>query len=110
MIEEYGVDSSPAILQYVERDLEIPTPAEDGNDDDETTRPDAIDNDPRSEGNILHAIMGMVKVSSDLPRALTAIKMKGLAPRERFKEWGETCLKRQSHHHWHGNGSRVIGK
>lgn len=49
MIEEYGVDSSPAILQYVERDLEIPTPAEDGNDDDETTRPDAIDNDPRSK-------------------------------------------------------------
>lgn len=93
VIEEYGVDSSPAILQYVERDLEIPTPAEDGNDDDETTRPDAIDNDPRSEGNILHAIMGMVKVSSDLPRALTAIKMKGLAPRERFKEWGELLEK-----------------
>ncbi|MDE6096151.1 MAG: UvrD-helicase domain-containing protein [Muribaculaceae bacterium] len=97
VIEEYGVDSSPSILQYVEGD--IPTPpasvaelildTEDGDtgQDTGTVTPEAADTDPRSEGNLLHSVMGMVSTSKDLHKAILAMKTRGLITRSQASEW-----------------------
>ncbi len=77
LIEEYGVDSSPAILQYVEGDDES----------DASILPEAEDSDPRSEGSLLHAVMERVDIPSDLHGAITALRMRGLVDRERAKDW-----------------------
>lgn len=75
-IREYGVDSSPAILHYVECD-----------DETGTTMPEASDTDPRSEGNILHSILEKVRVASDLHKAILSVKMKGLATERQAAKW-----------------------
>lgn len=80
VITEYGVDSSPAILHYVEGDDE---------DASATMLPDAADTDPRSEGNLLHAVMASVRVREDIPRAVTALRMKGLVSSATAAEWIE---------------------
>ncbi len=77
VIEEYGVDSSPAILQYVEGDDESGA----------TLMPDAADTDPRSEGNLLHAVMSSVKTADDIARAVTMMKTRGLVTTARAAEW-----------------------
>lgn len=77
VIEEYGVDSSPAILHYVESEV----------DSSATLMPDAIDTDPRSEGNLLHAVMGMVERAEDLPKAILTMKIKGLITSSQANEW-----------------------
>lgn len=94
IIEEYGVDSSPAILQYVES--EIGTPPSIGQDDKteeddgpetSTIMPEAADTDPRSEGNLLHSIMGMIKTSKDTHRAILTMKTRGLITHRQAEEW-----------------------
>ena len=83
IISEYGVDSSPAFLHYVE-----------GNDDtSDTVLPDANDADPRSEGNLLHAIMERVKVPEDIHSAVLALKMKGMITSSQASEWEEMLTK-----------------
>ena len=77
VVEEYNSDSSPAILHYVE------SPDEGG----ETPMPDAADTDPRSEGNLLHAIMENVRVASDLHNAVLTLKMRGLLTAAQAEEW-----------------------
>ena len=77
VLSEYGVDSSPAILKYVEGD----------DDSGDTLLPDASDTDPRSEGNLLHAAMSDIKVTDDIPRALTSLKMRGLITSSQWEEW-----------------------
>lgn len=76
IIEEYHVDSSPSVLQYVE-----------GNDEAASTQlPDAEDNDPRSEGNLMHSIMSMVRIPTDLHRAVLQHKMRGLISNSQAEE------------------------
>lgn len=94
IIEEYGVDSSPAILQYVESDMKIsPTLNQDNttegeNDPDTSTiMPEAADTDPRSEGNLLHTVMGMIKTTEDLHRAILTMKTRGLITHRQAEEW-----------------------
>lgn len=77
VIREYGVDSSPAILRYVEGD----------DDSGATLMPDAADTDPRSEGNLLHAVMSSVKTADDIPRAIIGMKTKGLITAAQASEW-----------------------
>lgn len=77
IIEEYGVDSNASVLQYVES----------SDDTTDTLTPEALDSDPRSEGNLLHSIMSMVKTAADLPRAVNSLKMRGLIARRQAKEW-----------------------
>ncbi|MDE6753514.1 MAG: UvrD-helicase domain-containing protein [Muribaculaceae bacterium] len=76
-IEEYGVDSSPAILHYVEANA----------DDTSTLMPQAADTDPRSEGNLLHGIMSSVIKASDLHRAVLKMKMRGQLSSFQAEEW-----------------------
>lgn len=94
IIEEYGVDSSPAILQYVESDMGISSSLnqdekkEDDDDPDTSTiMPEAADTDPRSEGNLLHTVMGMIKTSKDLHRAILTMKTRGLITHRQAEEW-----------------------
>lgn len=78
IIEIYHVDSSPSVLQYVE---------ETDDSSASTVLPDAEDNDPRSEGNLLHSIMAMVETPEDLHRALLQHKMRGLITTDQAEEW-----------------------
>lgn len=82
VVEEYGVDSSPSVLKYVE-----------GDDNGGSTLPEASDTDPRSEGNLLHAIMERVKVASDLPNAVTSLRMNGMITSAQAKNWQEMLEK-----------------
>lgn len=79
VITEYGVDGSASVLRYVEGD----------DDKGETLMPDASDTDPRSEGNLLHAVMERVRTADDLPRAITTMKMKGLITAAQAQEWSD---------------------
>lgn len=99
VIEEYGVDSSPAILQYVESDMDTsPSVGQEDSEesdvdpDTSTLMPEAADTDPRSEGNLLHAIMGMVKTTDDLHRAVLSMKTRGLITRAQAQEWEPMLL------------------
>ncbi len=77
-IDEYGVDSSPAILHYVETE-----------GDDSTTLDPLADDDPRSEGNLLHAVMERVDNASDLHNAVLTLRMRGLISNEQAHDWEE---------------------
>lgn len=79
VIDDYDIHSSLRQLQY--RDAEVPTLF----GEDELGMEDGIDeedSDPRSEGNILHAVMSLVETAEDLPRAILTLRMKGTLDRE----------------------------
>lgn len=103
VIEEYHVDSSPSVLRYVE-----------GDDNEATTQiPDADDPDPRSEGNILHSILSMVKTPADLHRAVLRHKMRGIITGIQAQEWEESLRKAISHPDtapWFSSGWRVFNE
>lgn len=103
LIEEYGVDSSPAILHYVEQE----------SDDTSTLIPEASDTDPRSDGNLLHAVMAHVKIPGDLPRAFTAMKMKGMITTAQAEEWQpmlSEAIRRVEPYGWYAEGWRVLNE
>lgn len=77
LIADYGVDNTPAILHYVEKDTSDTT----------TLLPKASDNDPRSDGNLLHAIMEEVATAADLPRAVRSLKMRGMISATQARDW-----------------------
>jgi len=102
-IEEYGVDSSPAILHYVESDTS----------DTSTLMPEASDTDPRSEGNLLHAVMERVKKASDLPRAVLFLKMRGMISSAQAKEWEPMlaeAISRKDTAHWYNGKWKVLNE
>ncbi|MDE5874727.1 MAG: PD-(D/E)XK nuclease family protein, partial [Muribaculaceae bacterium] len=76
-LDDYMVDSSPKILHYVEEEAT----------DTSTLSPEAADTDPRSEGNLLHAILERVKVASDLHNAVLRLKMRGMLTNAQASEW-----------------------
>ncbi len=67
-IEDYRVNSETAVLQYSEPKVSEVT---------DTTDPDA-DPDPRSLGNLMHAVMAEVNRADELDTALRRLKVKGL--------------------------------
>ncbi len=103
IIEVYHVDSSPSVLQYVEAD----------DDDTATQLPDADDPDPRSEGNLLHSILSMVKTPADLHRAILQHKMRGLITRVQAEEWESFLREAMSEplpEKWFAAGWRVLNE
>ena len=83
LIEEYGVDSSPAILHYVEGET----------GDTSTLSPSPNDDDPRSEGNLLHGVMEKVEKATDLHNAILSMRMRGMISNQQAREW-EPMLER----------------
>ena len=103
IIEEYHVDSSPSVLHYVEGDDEKAS----------TQLPDADDNDPRSEGNLLHSIMSMVNIPTDLHRAILRHKMQGLITNAQAEEWEsllEGAMAEPEVEKWFRPGWRVLNE
>lgn len=112
VIEEYGVDSSPTILQYVESEVEE-HPADDKEYGNQTEIHEDADSDPRSEGNLMHSVMSMVKVREDLPRALASLKMRGLINASDMKEWGDllgSAIDRETVREWFDSDWRVLNE
>ena len=77
LIKGYYVNSGQAILQY--SDAEVPP-----------TLSDEGDEDPRSEGNLMHAAMADVHVIDDIPRAVRRLRVKGLISHSRVAELIDT--------------------
>ena len=103
ILEVYHVDSSPSVLQYVEADDE----------EQPTLLPDAEDPDPRSEGNLLHSVMSMVKTPADLHRAILQHKMRGLISRAQAAEWEEMlgmAISGEETREWFGEQWRVLNE
>lgn len=70
VLSDYLSHGAPEYLKYREKDLPRIVDAEDMDIDE--------DSDPRSEGNIKHAVLERVKVASDLPRAVKHLEFSGL--------------------------------
>ena len=105
IIDIYHVDSSPSVLQYVENP--------DDESDTATLMPEAEDTDPRSEGNILHSILSMVKTPSDLHRAVLHHKMRGFISSEQAVEYEEflrEAISRKEVCNWFAPGWRVLNE
>lgn len=54
--------------------------------EDEEGAEDYEDTDPRSEGNIFHAVMENIQIFDDIPAAVSRLMHKGLLPYERMEE------------------------
>ena len=54
-----------------------------------TTLDPLADDDPRSEGNLLHAVMERVDNASDLHNAVLTLRMRGLISNEQAHDWEE---------------------
>lgn len=96
----YNVDSTPAILHIVETD------------DTSQTVPDP-DDDPRSEGNLLHAIMERVKKADDLHSAVLTLRMRGMVSLEQAQEWEpmlEEAMKGEEVAGWFDGSWRVANE
>lgn len=71
------------------------------------------DNDPRSEGNLLHGVMENVKVADDLPYAIRKMVIKGLMTREKGKEVEAFLRQRLSDERvrgWFDGSARVVNE
>lgn len=78
-LEDYDAHNTPGFLKY--RDADAPTVIEADNLEE-----DDIDNDPRSEGNIYHAIMQRIAVPEDIPMAVAYHQRRGLYSRDEAKD------------------------
>ena len=76
LITEYYVNGGREMLHYKAEDA--PTQSEDAEEEE---------NDPRSEGTLLHEVMAHVETASDLDSSLTASRMKGLLTRSQADEF-----------------------
>ncbi len=80
VVEEYRVNSSPGFLHYVEGDDESGSSPSVYADDEE---------DPRSEGSLLHWVMENIETAGDIPLAFARLKMRGLADDQAIERWRE---------------------
>lgn len=118
VVEEYGVNSCPAILHCLEG---TPSSAADSAadilqselEDSATVSPEAADTDPRSEGNLLHAIMEKVRVASDLHMAVLDMKMRGAITSAQAAEWEpmlRTAIEAPETKEWFSEKWRILNE
>lgn len=102
IIEDYTARITPDFLKYREEELPDVVDAEDyrvENRDVEDFEaddfdPEEEDTDPRSEGNLMHAIMERVNVAADLHNAVLRMQRKGLMSSKKGKEIEEFLRER----------------
>lgn len=70
ILDDYNSTATPSFVKYREEDAPDIIDADNVSDED-------LDNDPRSEGNIFHAIMQRIRVPEDIPSAVTYLRRKG---------------------------------
>lgn len=105
LITDYAGRITPDFLAY--RTPEVPEVKEAGDSFVEE------DEDPRSEGNLLHRIMEQVRVRDDIPRAVRRLVMNGLISRERGDELRAFLLENtgaQEVKEWFAEGWRVMNE
>ncbi len=79
IIDDYNAHITPDFLKYREKELPNIVDAEDYD-------PEEMDTDPRSEGNLMHAVMELVDTSGDLHRAVMRLQRKGLMSPDKARE------------------------
>lgn len=81
ILAEYTVDSSPSVLKYVEESDSGPSLITEE------------DEDPRSDGSLLHAIMSLIVVPGDLHKAVLTLKMRGMITGDQAVRWEKLLAK-----------------
>lgn len=74
---------------------------------------DEEDPDPRSEGNLLHAVMQRVKFKDDLKKAFLQLRMKGFIDLAHIKEWEpmlEAAMEEKEPSEWFSDKWEVISE
>lgn len=105
-IEGYSAVSSPSFLKYRGEDMPASPDVPDENDE-----PDLELLDPRSEGNLKHAVLELVKIPSDLPAAVRHLQITGVIPPAMAPAILESLagnLKLPQAAHWFDGSARVI--
>lgn len=106
LIDNYRVNGTPRFLVY--RDIAVPTAIDGVGTDDEEE-----DNDPRSEGNLMHELMARVRTLDDLPHALLRMKTEGLATAEgaaKIEEYLRCRILQQGVSRWFDGSLKVINE
>ncbi|MCM1377889.1 MAG: UvrD-helicase domain-containing protein [Clostridium sp.] len=96
-LEDYHVCRDCAMLTYVPND----------------NPPMFDDEDPRSEGNIMHEIMSNVIVAEDLDRSLLKMSVRGIVDPKTLQGIGillKEAMKREEHRGWFNPGWKVINE
>lgn len=109
VIEDYTARVTPDFLKYREEEL----PEIKDVEDLEGEELDEEDTDPRSEGNMLHAVMERVKIAEDIPAAVRHLAVKGIIPRTRVDEMVEFLLEKVSHpevRKWYSGEGMIINE
>lgn len=78
-LSDYSSYPTPEYLKYREDDI-VTLPAYEDAEEVEADEPEEVeeeDNDPRSEGNVKHAVLERVAVAEDLPGAVRLLKVDG---------------------------------
>lgn len=97
IISKYFVNTQCNFLTYKEEDMH--------------STPD--DDDPRSEGNLLHDVLSHIKTEDDLPRALKRLEIRGLVEQDRIdriRSLLTTALEGVRERGWFGARYRVINE
>ncbi len=106
IIDDYPINTSLSFLKYKEEatglyaNTQILRPSEEGNSPKEETKeqPNEVDkeddwyeedNNPRSEGNLLHSVMQAMETEKDLEQALLLMKSTGYIPFSKVPEYRE---------------------
>lgn len=116
VIGDYRAVKSPSFLKYREEDLAAVL-ADDDNDaadgGEGAGEVDVDELDPRSEGNIKHAVLELVGVPSDLPHAVRHLQITGVVPAGMaasiLASLGEALATPQARH-WFDGSARVINE
>ncbi len=119
VVEEYGVTYCPTILHTVENEPvsnELSAASdllETELQDSATIAPEAADNDPRSDGNLLHAIMEKIKTADDLHRSILGLKMHGIITSQQAVEWEpmlENAIRHENVREWFDGKWRIMNE
>lgn len=104
VIEDYTARITPDFLKYREEELPQVVDAEDYEEED---------TDPRSEGNLMHAVMEQVVVADDLHKAVRKLRRKGILPDDKADEIEDFLCNKIATvetRHWFDGTMRVINE
>ena len=106
LINSYDSVKAPDFLKYV--DASLPRVMEGRGEDG-----DEVELDPRSEGNIKHAVLEMVEKSEDLPKAIRHLVVTGIIPETMAPEIESSladAIARPEVRRWFEGRARVINE
>lgn len=106
VLEDYRARITPDFLKYREEDVPDIVDAEDYEEEDPE-----MDTDPRSEGNLMHAVMERVGTAEDLHPAVMRLQRKGLMSPQKardIEDFLKEKINKEEVRGWFGSSVRAI--